>query len=43
MMAGNAIPKADKHSAPNNEMKRASLGIATASRTKQNKKKITCL
>ena len=32
-MAGNAIPSADKHSAPNSEMKRASLGTATASRT----------
>lgn len=33
MMAGNAIPRADKHSAPKREMKRSKRGIATARQT----------
>lgn len=31
--AGNAKPSDDKHNAPNNDMNKSNLGIATASRT----------
>lgn len=31
--AGNASPNEDKHSAPNNDMNKSSLGIATANET----------
>lgn len=33
MMAGNAMPSADRHRAPNREMNSSRLGMATANRT----------
>lgn len=33
MMAGNANPRADRHSAPNNDMNNSRFGIATANKT----------
>lgn len=35
MIAGNAIPNAERHSAPNNEMKSPRRGIRTANTTKE--------
>lgn len=34
--AGNAIPSADKHNAPNKDMNKFKYGIATASKTETN-------
>lgn len=34
IIAGNANPNEDKHSAPNSEMNKSSLGMATANKTR---------
>lgn len=35
MIAGNAMPKADRHNAPKREMNKPNSGIATAKRTEK--------